>query len=256
MGLLARNGINASAALIGAHNDTRKGAAIAMSVIYGTITLNASGAATITNAAFTALTKVSLYLTATGGTALSVNYKQTASAGSVTIQGVTSAGANATTDQSTFSYMAETPLYHGDQTASAEAGDWSIAAQTLLQVTAATAVDLATSITMANQIRQVLNLMMADAVAHLVADTTNPVATAIAVDLTSVEALLNAEKTAFNAHLAQAGVHITNDTTNTVATANATDLPSSEALANALKTAINAHLASAPQGESVTVINT
>lgn len=235
-----------------AHNDTRKGSAGAWTVRRGSVTL-VSGAATITDASFNADTRVSYYLITPGGT-LGVMLKQSVSNTTVTLQSVSSTGTNVTTDTSTYAYVAETPCFHADQTSSTNSPDPVNPSATFLTVTASNAADLPTSIALANNIRQVLNQMMADSTSHLVADTTNPVTTAIAVDLTTTEALLNACKTAFNAHLTQSGVHVFNDDLNNVSTTNATDLPSSETLANALKTAINAHLASAPVGESVTMV--
>lgn len=124
------------------------------------------------------------------------------------------------------------------------------------------AVDLPTTITLANNLKAELNTHMASACdpttgqgVHLAADATNgPIATANATDLASSETLLNAIKTKFNAHLTQAGVHCTNDATNTVATTNAVDLPTSEALANALQTAINAHFAAALHHDATNLV--
>lgn len=234
--------------------DTRKGAGVAWACFRGTFTLNASSNATISNSALNAMSVIDMYLTSPAGSALAVDYKQTASAGQVVIQGVSSAGANITTDQSTFAYVAWTPLFHGDQTSAVATADPFNPSATTTTVTAATAVDLPTSIALANQIKHAFNMHLADAVSHLAADTTNPVATADAVDLPSVEALLNACKTAFNAHIALASCHVFTDTINTVGTANAVDQTTSNALANALKAALNAHMASAPTGESVTML--
>lgn len=256
MGFQARKETDAVAfAVAPALNDTRKGTAMAQQVVFGTVTL-VSGVGTVTGRGVLANAFVDLTLITPGGTVAGI-YKVTGigTSGGFTVTAISGAGATQTTDTSTLQYMVTNPLFHGDQTPQFTSGDYLSPIANLLTVTAATAVDLPTSITLANQIRQVLNQMMADSVAHLVADTTNPVSAAVAVDLPSVETLLNACKTSFNAHLTQANVHINNDTNNNVATANATDLPSSEALANALKTAINAHLGSAPAGESVTLLN-
>lgn len=254
MGLQARKAAdNVAFATATAHNDSRKSTATAWTVARGSITLVA-GVATITNAGFNGNTVVSLYMVTPGGT-LGVNYKQAVAATTVTITAISSSGTTVTTDTSTLSYTAETPTFHADQTASTAPSDPLNPAPTFLTVTAASAVDLPTSITSANNIRQVLNQHMADAVSHVAADSTNTVSTALAVDLTTTEALLNACKTAFNAHIALAASHVFADALNTVATANATDLPSSEALANALKAAINLHLASAPLGESVAIVS-
>jgi len=160
-----------------------------------------------------------------------------------------------TTDVSVFTWLADTPTYHADQSSSAPGGDYTApSVGTLLTVTAATAADLPTSITLANNIRAVHNLMLADGVAHVAVDTANVIATAVASDLATTEALLNALKAAYNLHRLQSGVHVNNDTVNSVATANATDLATSQTLANALKAAYNLHLASAPGGESIVLL--
>lgn len=234
-------------------SDWRKSRATARVVGYGAATLVA-GTATVTDANVTAASIVMGSITIPGGT-LGAAYKWVAGAGSFIVTAISTSGATVATDTSVLAYQYTTPCFHADQTAAAETGDFTIAAQTLLTVGAATAADLPTSITLANQIKAVLNLHLADAYAHSAADATNTVATANASDLTTVEALLNACKTAFNAHLLQSGVHITNDGTNTVSTANATDLASSEALANAIKTSLNAHMSSAPAGESIQVVS-
>jgi len=78
-------------------------------------------------------------------------------------------------------------------------------------VTAATAVDLPTSIALLNQIAAVYALHIPDTLAQLIADTVNVNAAAAAVDLATSQTLANALKTAFNAHLAQSGVHYNND---------------------------------------------
>lgn len=253
MGMLARKIADFVAfAVAQALSDTRKSPCVTWVVRKGSITL-VNGAATITDASFNAGTLVSLYMVTPGGT-LGVIYKQSVAGTTVTVQSISSTGTNVTTDTSTLSYVAETPVFHGDQTPGTVSGDPENPAATYLTVSAANGTDLPSTITLANQIRQVLNQHMADSVAHVNADTTNPVVAAVAVDLPSVETLLNACKTSFNAHLAQANVHVFNDGANTVATANASDLPTSEALANALKTAINAHMAAAPVGESVTIV--
>lgn len=144
--------------------------------------------------------------------------------------------------------------FHADVT-STTSGGFTNPTATALTVGAATAVDLATSITMANEIKHKYNVHCADAVAHKAADTANTVSTADATDLTSLETLLNAIKTKFNLHIASTTYHYTADSTNTVATANASDLTTSEALANALKSAYNAHIGSAPAGSGINLVD-
>jgi hypothetical protein len=237
-----------------AHNDTRKGKSVCLGFATGSVTL-ASGTAAVTSQGIPANAIVTLMLTAPGGT-LGAAWKVTGvgTSGGFTVTSVSSTGTTNTSDTSTLTWTAEWPLFHADQTPATNASDPFNPSASTLAVTATNATDLPSSITLANQIRQVLNQHMADSVSHVSADGTNPVSTAVAVDLTSVEALLNACKTAFNAHLTQSGVHVFNDGINTVSTSNATHLASSEALANALKTAINAHMGAAPTGESVAMV--
>lgn len=143
--------------------------------------------------------------------------------------------------------------FHADVTAGATTGDFTSPATSALLVSAANATDLPTSLVLANQIKTIFNIQIADAVAHKTADTTNKIVAANAVDLTTAQTLANAIKTAFNAHLTQSNVHYTNDGTNTNATTAAVDLPTTQALLNALKGNINAHIVSAPAGFAVTL---
>lgn len=79
-----------------------------------------------------------------------------------------------------------------------------VIADTNTLITTVAPVDLATAITMANDIKAKYNLHRA--VSTTVhpggADSTNTIATANATDLTTLMALLNASKTALNAHIA------------------------------------------------------
>lgn len=133
------------------------------------------------------------------------------------------------------------------------AGDYRFPTSSNLQVTAATATNLATTLTMALNMQGVLKVHFADDVAHLIADTVNVALDGYSIDntnattqLSSVILMLNAAKVVFNAHLTQSGVHLNNDGTNTVATTNASDLATSITLVNAMKTKVNAHIVSGP----------
>lgn len=64
-----------------------------------------------------------------------------------------------------------------------------------------TAVDLATSITLANAIKAQTNAHFTQAGVHFTNDGTNTIATANATVLADLITLLNAEKTAINAHI-------------------------------------------------------
>ncbi len=151
-------------------------------------------------------------------------------------------------------------VFHYDQL-SDMTGEHTHPVATIMTVTAAAATNLATSITLANNLKKVLNRHMADGLdafgcgCHTVADTTNVVTTADAATLLAeVQTLLNAIKTKFNAHLTQSGVHPNNDGTNTEATANATDQTTANALAISLKAKINAHMASANAGHGIRLV--
>lgn len=236
--------------------DTRKAAIFCRGFASGTATLTA-GVATVTGSGIPANAVVKFMLTTGGGT-LGVGYKVTGvgTSGGFTVTSMQTTNATQTSDTSTLSWEATWPLFHADQTPSYNTGDEISPKANALTVTADTAVDLATSLTMCNQIRQVLIQHMADAVSHLAADPTNSATLgAVASDLTTGIAAANAHKAAFNAHLTQSGVHVFNDTLNTVSTTNASDLTTLEALVNAMKTAVNAHLGSAPAGNGVVVVS-
>lgn len=151
-----------------------------------------------------------------------------------------------------------TTLPHYDITGSTSGTD-AAPVITPLAVTAATAVDLPTTIALAENIRSVMLTMMADTVAHKIADATNialiTVATVpTAVDQGTVDTLLAALKAAHNAHCSQSGVHSHSDATNTNSTTAATTLVTSEALANALAANVTAHILFAWPSPSLNLI--
>jgi hypothetical protein len=142
--------------------------------------------------------------------------------------------------------------FHRDKTSSQSVTDGS--ASTLLTVTAANATNLATSLTLTNQLKGVFGAHCKDDSSHLIKDLVNSMdGYADATNLATVQVVLNALKVKYNAHLSQSGVHVVNDP-NTVATANATDQSTANALANALKAALNIHLASGPGVGRVVVL--
>jgi len=126
-------------------------------------------------------------------------------------------------------------------------------------VASANATDLATALTLVNELRDVYEGTGAetwpghrrDALVHTAADTTNATAAPKAADLATAITLANELKADFNAHRSQAGVHPNNDGTNAVAAADATDLASLLTLLNEIKADLNAHLASAPSGTAL-----
>ncbi len=142
--------------------------------------------------------------------------------------------------------------YHRD-ISGVPGGDFSFPTSSNLQVSAATASNLATTLTLAKNVQGVMKVHFADDSAHLIADTVNVTFETLLIDntsgatqLSSVILMLNREKLDFNAHLSQSGVHLKTDAHNTVSASDATDLGTSETLANALKTAVNSHILSGP----------
>ncbi len=145
-------------------------------------------------------------------------------------------------------------FFHADVT-SDTTGSFSAPVVTAATVTAANASDLATSLTLVNQLRVQWMKHYKDDIAHKVADTTNVLAAPEATDLTTAQTLANEIKADYNAHIASTTFHYTADATNTIAAANATDQTTLNALLNELKTDFNAHIASAPAGQSVRLID-
>jgi hypothetical protein len=176
-------------------------------------------------------------------------------------------------NQTARAYVAGSTTYPHVDVTSTTGGNYQAPTTSPLLVTG-TAVDLSSTITVAEQIRTVLFTHFNDAGAatnlyggaHKAADTTNATPISYATiakilpatgTLSQVEALLNALKTACLAHVSQSGVHFTNDGTNTVSAANATDLTSSETLASGsggLKAFVNAHIQFASAAVTVTPI--
>lgn len=120
-------------------------------------------------------------------------------------------------------------------------------------ITAANASDLATSVTLANNCKAVINRHFADDYAHDSAVSAQ-VATADATDLATGITLANALKAAYNTHRAAASVHFTNDGANATAATDATDQSSLNTLLNEIKTDFNAHVISAPIGSMIRLV--
>jgi len=234
--------------------DTRKGKASALSFASGQITL-VSGHAQVTGNPGVKLNSFLDFMLVTPNGTLGTNKKVVLTTdGQFDVYSVDTTGSTQTADTSILKWRSMTPYFHGDKTTQYMNGDYMNPVATLLTVTAAAAVDLPTSLVLANQMKAVLNIHMAEGdEVHVTADTWNAISTADATDETSAETLANAIKTAFNAHLTQAGVHVWDDSLNSVSTANASNPSTLWALLNALKAAVNLHLASAAAGESVGV---
>ena len=124
---------------------------------------------------------------------------------------------------------------------------------TATAITAANASDLATSLTLAEQIRGVYSAHLDDDAAHKLADPkpTLVAATTLATAIT----LANAIKSDYNTHRASTTYHYNADATNAVSSADATDQSSLNTLLNEIKTDINAHMASGPAGSLAQLIS-
>lgn len=139
---------------------------------------------------------------------------------------------------------------------STTSGDFTAKTSSPLLVTAANATNLATSITLVNNIKKVYNLHCADALSHKEADTANDVTTAdAATTLAQVETLAIALKAAYNLHIADTTYHYTADTSNAVSSAdpsnNQTD---TDTLLNEMKGDLNAHIVGAVAGDCLELI--
>lgn len=122
-------------------------------------------------------------------------------------------------------------------------------------VTAADGTDLASSLTLVNQLRAVYEFHRVDTLAHAAADTANVIAAPIATDLATAITLANELKADYNLHRVQASVHTVNDSTNVVAAADATNLATLQTLINEIKLDLNAHMASGPSAKSVRAVS-
>lgn len=116
-----------------------------------------------------------------------------------------------------------------------------VANDTTNVVSSANASNLATSITLANEIKTDFNAHIASTSFHSVADGTNTVTSANATDLASVITLANEMKGDYNAHRSQSGVHPYNDSYWEVTSAAASDQTSANTLLNEIKADYNLH---------------
>jgi hypothetical protein len=120
-------------------------------------------------------------------------------------------------------------------------------------VAAANASDLASSLTLVNQLLDVYKFHMADTLAHKAAGVALA-SYAYATDLASAIARANDIKAKLDVHRASTTYHYNADA-GTVAAANATDQTSLNTLLNELKGDLNAHMASAPAAKSMRLIS-
>lgn len=124
-----------------------------------------------------------------------------------------------------------------------------------ITVGSADASDLATSLTLVNELIAVARFHVADTVAHKAADATSMPAVGAAVDLASAITAANALKAWYNTHRASTTYHANADSTNATAASNATDQSSLNTLANELKTDLNAHMATAIAAASFRIVS-
>lgn len=149
-----------------------------------------------------------------------------------------------------------TTQVHRDKT-STPAGDSLNPSSTLLAIASANASSLGTSITLANEIKGVLKVHMADDSAHLAADAVNIAfdGYALASNLATGIALANAIKVNYEVHRVSTVFHLNADSTNTISASAATDQSSLNTLLNELKTDINAHIANGGSTQRLVLID-
>ncbi len=121
-------------------------------------------------------------------------------------------------------------------------------------VSAANATDLATSLTLCNQLIGVGVFMLADTLAHKVVDPTSWPALGAGLDLASAITAANLMKATYNTHRASTTYHYTADSTNVSAATNASDQSTLNTLLNDLKTQLLAHMASGPTCPSLRLV--
>jgi hypothetical protein len=121
------------------------------------------------------------------------------------------------------------------------------------QVASANGSSVPTNVTLANEIKALLNRHFADTLAHNTA-VSAAISTADASDDATSITLANAIKAAYNTHLSASNVHYTNDATNTTAATDATNTATCSTLLNELKGDINAHVVSAPLGAKIKLV--
>lgn len=143
-------------------------------------------------------------------------------------------------------------LFHADITQKTT-GDWQSPVVTSDLVTSADGSSEATNITLANEMKAVLNRHFADDYAHNTAVSAQ-VTTADASDEATSVTLANALKAAYNTHRTASNVHFTNDSTNAVAASDATNTATVSTLLNEMKGDLNAHIISAPAGAMIRLI--
>lgn len=120
-------------------------------------------------------------------------------------------------------------------------------------VTSADATDLATSLTLTNELLGVYAFHMADTLAHKVAGVALASYAQVTV-LADAITRANDIKAKYNTHRASTTYHYTADSTNTITSADATIQSELNTLLNELKLDINAHMASGSDLKSLRLV--
>lgn len=142
--------------------------------------------------------------------------------------------------------------FHAGKT-SVPAAESDPPSESVLQVTAPNATDLATSLVLIADIAAVYNAHAVDALAHNTA--VSPVLSSpAATDLGTAQTLANEIKGDLNTHLAAANVHFNNDGANGITSPDASSQGTLNTLLNEIKTGLNAHINGALGGSSIQLV--
>lgn len=125
------------------------------------------------------------------------------------------------------------------------------AAGTALAVTSANASDLATLLTLTNEIISVGKNHLLDTGAHKASDAVSWPAFGAAVDLATAQTALNLMKASYNTHIALTTKHYNADAANGIIAADGSNQATCETLANEIKTDLTAHIASGLAGDTI-----
>ncbi len=127
-------------------------------------------------------------------------------------------------------------------------------------IAAAVASDLATSLTLCNELIGFLRFHLADSTvaagtAHKVADVTSLPVLGAAIDLTSAQTAANLMKATYNTHIASTTYHYNADATNGIAAADASNQGTLNTLLNEMRTDCAAHTQSGASQASIRLVS-
>lgn len=161
--------------------------------------------------------------------------------------------------------MAQLRLMQADLAACAADGDVSVVTTFIALgshndcseylVVSADATNLATSLTLANELSAAYTRHCADTLAHAEADVTNVVTAVPATTLATALLLAEDLRDQYEAHRIDTDSHYEADSTNAVTAAAAIDQDTLEDLLNDLKDQLNAHFGSGPSVKSLRLID-